>query len=82
MGSRVDERRCTRDDVDTNVALRFTFTHIDGEESCTHRVVEEHEKNKWVCFARHGLPNTKQPFDSTFALHNITLQSNESRGAI
>jgi CHAT domain-containing protein/tetratricopeptide (TPR) repeat protein len=53
-----------------------TFTRIDGEESCTSRVVEELGKNEWVHLACHGLPNRKQPFDSAFALHDghFTIQ--------
>ena len=53
-----------------------TFTRIDGEESCTSRVVEELGKNEWVHLACHGLPNRTQPFDSAFALHDghFTIQ--------
>jgi CHAT domain-containing protein/tetratricopeptide (TPR) repeat protein len=53
-----------------------TFTHIDGEGSCTARVVEELGKNEWVHFACHGLPNPLQPFESAFALHDghFTIQ--------
>jgi CHAT domain-containing protein len=53
-----------------------TFTRIDGEESCTSRVVEEFGKNEWVHLACHGLPNRKQPFESAFALHDghFTIQ--------
>ena len=53
-----------------------TFTRIDGEESCTSRVVEELGKNEWVHLACHGLPNRKQPFESAFALHDghFTIQ--------
>ena len=40
------------------------FTRIDGEESCTFRVVEELGKNEWVHLACHGLQNRKQPFES------------------
>jgi CHAT domain-containing protein len=47
-----------------------TFTRIDGEESCTGRVVEELGKNEWVHFACHGLPNPQQPFESAFALRD------------
>ena len=47
-----------------------TFTRIDGEESCTSRVVEELGKNEWVHLACHGLPNRTQPFESAFALHD------------
>jgi CHAT domain-containing protein len=48
-----------------------TFTHIDGEESCTPGVVEELGKNEWVHLACHGLPDRKQPFESAFALHDV-----------
>ena len=53
-----------------------TFTRIDSEESCTHRVVEELGKNEWVHLAFHGLPNPKEPFESAFALHDghFTIQ--------
>jgi hypothetical protein len=34
-----------------------TFTHIDGEEACAPRVIDELGKNEWVHFACHGLPN-------------------------
>ena len=44
-----------------------TFARIDGEESCTPRVVEE---NGCVHLACHGLPNRKQRFESTFALYD------------
>jgi CHAT domain-containing protein/tetratricopeptide (TPR) repeat protein len=52
------------------------FTRIDGEESCTSRVVEELGKNEWVHLACRGLPNRKQPFESAFALHDghFTIQ--------
>ena len=53
-----------------------TFTRIDGEESCTSRVVEELGKNEWVHLACHGLPNQNQPFESAFALSDghFTIQ--------
>jgi CHAT domain-containing protein/tetratricopeptide (TPR) repeat protein len=53
-----------------------TFTRIDGEESCTSRVVEELGKNEWVHLACHGLPNRQEPFESAFALHDghFTIQ--------
>ena len=53
-----------------------TLTRIDGEESCTPRVVEELGKNEWVHLACHGLANRKQPFESAFALHDghFTIQ--------
>ena len=53
-----------------------TFTRIDGEESCTSRVVEELGKNEWVHLACHGLPDRKQPFESAFALQDghFTIQ--------
>jgi CHAT domain-containing protein/tetratricopeptide (TPR) repeat protein len=53
-----------------------TFTHIDGEESCTPKVVDALGKNEWVHLACHGLPNPKQPFESAFALHDghLTIQ--------
>ena len=47
-----------------------TFARIDGEESCTSRVVEELGKNEWVHLACHGIPNRTQPFESAFALHD------------
>ena len=46
------------------------FTHIDGEASCTSRVVEELGKDEWVHLACHGLPNWTQLFESAFTLHN------------
>jgi CHAT domain-containing protein len=53
-----------------------TFTHIDGEEACAPRVIDELGKNEWVHFACHGLPNRNQPFESAFALHDghFTIQ--------
>ena len=53
-----------------------TFMRMDGEESCTARVVEELGKNEWVHLACHGLPNPKRPFESAFALHDghFTIQ--------
>ncbi|KAF8436229.1 CHAT domain-containing protein [Boletus edulis BED1] len=59
----------------SNVAT-FTFTHINGEESCTSRVIEELGRNQWVHFACHGLPNRTQPFESAFALYDgrFTIQ--------
>jgi CHAT domain-containing protein len=53
-----------------------SFTRIDGEGSCTARVVEELGQNEWVHFACHGLPNPQQPFESAFALHDghFTIQ--------
>ena len=53
-----------------------TFTRVDGEESCISRVVEELGKNEWVHLACHGLPNSTQPFESAFALHDghFTIQ--------
>ena len=53
-----------------------TFTRLDGEESCTLRVVEELGKNEWVHLACHGLPHRHQPFKSAFALHDghFTIQ--------
>ena len=53
-----------------------TFTCIDGEECCAPMVVEELDKNQWVHFACHGLPNPKRPFESAFALHDgqFTIQ--------
>ena len=46
---------------------QHSSARIDGEESCTPRVVEE---NGCVHLACHGLPNRKQRFESTFALHD------------
>jgi CHAT domain-containing protein/tetratricopeptide (TPR) repeat protein len=53
-----------------------TFTRIDGEESCTFRVIEELGRNEWVHLACHGLPNRTEPFESAFALHDghFTIQ--------
>ena len=50
--------------------------HIDGEESCTSRVVEELGRHEWDHLACHGLPNQKGPFESAFALHDghFTIQ--------
>ncbi|KAG8218011.1 hypothetical protein J3R82DRAFT_6203 [Butyriboletus roseoflavus] len=47
-----------------------TFTHIEGQESCIARVMEELGKNEWVHLACHGIPNRNQPFESAFALHD------------
>jgi CHAT domain-containing protein/tetratricopeptide (TPR) repeat protein len=64
------------DTIRQGVGDLATFTHINGEESCTPRVVEELGKNEWVHFACHGLPNPQQPFESAFALHDghFTIQ--------
>ena len=64
------------DNIGQRVDGPATFTRIDGEESCTSRVVEELGKNEWVHFACHGLPNRKQPFESAFALYDghFTIQ--------
>jgi CHAT domain-containing protein/tetratricopeptide (TPR) repeat protein len=53
-----------------------TFTRIDGEESCTFRVIEELGRNEWVHLACHGLPNRTEPLESAFALHDghFTIQ--------
>ena len=53
-----------------------TFMRIDGEESCSSRVVEELSKNEWVHLAYHGLPNREEPFESASALHDghFTIQ--------
>ena len=52
------------------------FTHVEGEGSCTSRVVEELGKNEWVHLGCHGLPNQTRPFESVFALHkgHLTMQ--------
>ena len=64
------------DNIGQRVDSLAIFTRIDGEESCTSRVVEELSKNEWVHLACHGLPNQKQPFESAFALHDehLTIQ--------
>ena len=64
------------DNICQKVGGLATFTGIDGEESCTSRVVEELGRNEWVHFACHGLPNRKQPFESAFALQDghFTIQ--------
>ena len=64
------------DNIGQRVAGLATFTRIDGEESCTSRVVEELGKNEWVHFACHGLADRKHPFESAFALHDgpFTIQ--------
>jgi CHAT domain-containing protein/tetratricopeptide (TPR) repeat protein len=64
------------DNIRKRVDGLATFTHIDGEQSCTSRVVEELGKNEWVHLACHGLPNRTQPFESAFALHDghFTIQ--------
>ncbi|KAH0827382.1 hypothetical protein J3R83DRAFT_4035 [Lanmaoa asiatica] len=53
-----------------------TFTRIEGQESCISCVTEELGRNDWVHLACHGLPNRKQPFESSFALHDgrFTIQ--------
>ena len=44
----------------TNIEQRIdglaTFTHIEGQESCTARVTGEFRKNEWVHLACHGIP--------------------------
>ena len=64
------------DNIGQRVDGLARFRRIDGEDSCTSRVVEELGKNEWVHFACHGLPNRKQPFESAFALHDghFTIQ--------
>ena len=64
------------DNVGQHIEGLATFTRIDGEESCTSRVVEELGKNEWVHFACHGLPDREQPFESGFCLHDglFTIQ--------
>ena len=64
------------DDIGQSVDGLATFTRIDGEESCTSRVVEELGKNEWVHLACHGLPDRTQPFESAFALQDghFTIQ--------
>jgi CHAT domain-containing protein/tetratricopeptide (TPR) repeat protein len=64
------------DNIGRRVDGLATFTRIDGEESCTSRVVEELGKNEWVHLACHGLPNRIEPFESAFALHDghFTIQ--------
>jgi CHAT domain-containing protein/tetratricopeptide (TPR) repeat protein len=64
------------DNIGQRINGLATFTRIDGEESCTSRVVEELGKNGWVHLACHGLPNRKHPFESAFALHDghLTIQ--------
>ena len=51
----------TLDNIGQRADGLATFTRIDGEESCTPRVVEELGKNEWVHLACHGLPNRKEP---------------------
>ena len=58
------------DNVRQRVEGLATFTRIDGEASCTSRVVDELGKNEWVHLACHGLPNRTQPFEFAFALHD------------
>ena len=64
------------DNVRQSVEGLATFTRIDGEASCTSRVVEELGKNEWVHLACCCLPNRKQPFESGFTLHDglFTIQ--------
>ena len=64
------------DNIGRRVHGLATFTRIDGEESCTSRVVEELGKNEWVHLACHGLPNRQEPLESAFALHDghFTIQ--------
>ncbi|KAI9463899.1 CHAT domain-containing protein [Boletus coccyginus] len=45
-----------------------TFTRIEGEEATISRASEELGKNQWIHLACHGLPNSKRPFESAFAL--------------
>ena len=53
-----------------------TFACVYGKESCISRVVEGIGKNEWVHLACRGLADRKQPFESTFALHDghFTIQ--------
>jgi CHAT domain-containing protein/tetratricopeptide (TPR) repeat protein len=64
------------DNIRQSVEGLATFTRIDGEESCSHRVIEELGENEWAHLACHGLSNPKQPFESAFALHDghFTIQ--------
>ena len=64
------------DNIGQRVDGLATFSRMDGEESCTSKVVEELGKNEWVHLACHGLPNRKQPFESAFALQDghFTIQ--------
>ena len=64
------------DNIRQRVDGLATFSRIDGEASCTSRVVEELGMNAWVHLACHGLPNRTQPFESAFALHgrHFTVQ--------
>ena len=49
---------------------------MEGEDACIRRVIEELGKNEWVHLACHGIPDRKQPLESTFKLHdgNFTIQ--------
>ena len=68
VGAELDAIRQRVDDL-------ATFTRIDGEDSCISRVIEELGKNEWIHFACHGLADRKQPFESSFALHDdFTIQ--------
>jgi CHAT domain-containing protein/tetratricopeptide (TPR) repeat protein len=64
------------DNIGQHIDGLATFTRIDGEQTCTSRVVEELGKNQWVHLACHGLPDRTRPFDSAFALHDghFTIQ--------
>jgi CHAT domain-containing protein/tetratricopeptide (TPR) repeat protein len=64
------------DNIGQHIDGLATFTRIDGEQTCTSRVVEELGKNQWVHLACHGLPDRTLPFESAFALHDghFTIQ--------
>jgi CHAT domain-containing protein len=64
------------DNIGQQIDGLATFTRIDGEQTCTSRVVEELGRNEWVHLACHGLPDRTQPFKSAFALHDghFTIQ--------
>ena len=61
------------DNIGQRVEGLTTFTRIDGEQSCISRVVDELGKNEWVHLACHGIPHPKEPFESSFALHDEYL---------
>ena len=56
--------------VDQLVEGLATFTRIEAEDACVSNVVDKLDKNEWVHFACHGIPNQQRPFESAFALRD------------
>lgn len=49
---------------------RTTFTRIEGEAACVSAVTNELGRDKWVHFARHGVPNQEELSESACARHD------------